>query len=334
MVRRLLLLLCLVVGLVAFPKHGTAQPQPASGGAQSPQMVYDLAFTRYKNGLYEDAARILRKLLSVPIDPEKDKERAKVYLEARPTLVACLFGIAAVVPEGQAEQLKEEADEVILQQYLQDPFYDLPPGYSQTVTDRWTRVKFENEKKIEALQNERIKEKQAAERRAALLRKKQQERIEKLEEMARHENFVETRSRVVATIPFGVGQFQNDDVGWGIFFATSEVVFIASSIVSWGIAETIIDTPCPDTQIDEETNELRTVDCDALLRNFEIARVVNYASLGTTAALVIAGIIQAQVAFEPERTTKRDRELPPPVTVEPTAFVTPSAGYFGIVGRF
>lgn len=325
MLGRLLLVTSLVLSLTVW-----AGDVRADGAEES----YQLAYTRYKNGLYEDAAEILRKLLAVKIDPQEDEERAKVYRKARPVFVACLFGIAAVVTDAEAKKLIDEADAAILAQYRQDPFFKLPSGYVQQVSDRWTRVFFEHRDELEALKDKRIAEQQAAADLAAKRARLEADRVEKLEALAAEENFVETRSRVVAAIPFGVGQFQNDDVGWGVFFATSEALFVASSIISWGFAESIKSTQCPADQTDELTGERRTVDCDLLMTNFEIARAINYSSLGVTGALIIGGIIQAQVVFSPERTSTRKRPIPPPVTVEPTAFVSPEGAYVGITGKF
>lgn len=331
MLARLILLTSLALTLSVTGREAIAQTKQTS-----PEEVFQQAFDRFRSNNYEDAADKLRGLLNVPIDAQnpKHEERAKLYLEARPILVACLYGIAAVSTDEQKKDLYAEADAVILAQYRQNPFFKLPAGYSDTVTDRWSRVYFENEKELEALKNERVSQQREAEQRERDRQKKLAARIDRLEAMASEENFVETRSRVVAAIPFGVGQFQNDDIGWGVFFAASEAIFITSSIVSFAIADSIKDIECPGLQEDEETNELRPVDCEALMTNFQIARGVNYASLATTGLLIIGGIIQAQIAFEPERTTTRKRDIPPPVSLEPTAIVTPEGGYFGVQGRF
>jgi hypothetical protein len=305
---------------------------PAALGSDAAEVQFELANTRYKNGNYEDAAGILRKLLGVPIDPVKEKDRAKIYRQARPILVACLFGIAAVVDVEQAKTLHAEADAVILEQYRQDPFFKVAAGFSQEVTDAWTRVFFEHSDELEALQAKRITDQQRAAELAAKEAKAIADRVERLEEMAAEERFVDTRSRVVAMVPFGVGQFQNDDIGLGVFFAASETLVIATSIVSWIVAQDIKDTKCPDDQ--EIDGQVFKVDCDQLMTNFEAARAVNYTALATTGALMISGIIQAQIAFEPERVTVRKRPIPPPVRVAPVGVVTPEGAYFGLTGSF
>jgi hypothetical protein len=254
-----------------------------------------------------------------------------VYKKARPIFVACLFGIAAVVDQDQAEQLKAEADGVILDQYRQDPFFKLPPGYSNEVSDRWTQVYFENGDEIKQLKDARIADQKALEAQAAALEKAREDYIRALENQARWENFIDTRSRVVAAIPFGVGQFQNDEAGWGAFFAASEGLFALSAIISWGIAESIKNTKCPDQQIDAATNELREVDCDALLTQFDVARAINYISLGMTGGLAITGIIQAQVVFQPERNQPRKRPLP---GVKPELNVSPQGFTAGVTVHF
>jgi hypothetical protein len=325
MLVRLLATLCVVTGLFAL--------SPSAYAADAAEEQFELANTRYKNGNYEDAAGILRKLLGVPIDPVKDKDRARIYRMARPILVACLFGIAALVDVEQAKTLMAESDAVILEQYRQDPFFKVPAGYSQEVADAWTRVFFEHSDELEALQETRIADQQKALEVLDKQQKADAKRLTRLEEMAAEERFVDTRSRVVAMVPFGVGQFQNDDIGLGVFFAAGETLVIATAIASWIVAQDIKETKCPDL-VENENGEPAEVDCEQLMTNFEAARAVNYTALAAAGVFFISGIIQAQIAFEPERVTVRKRKIPPPVQVAPVAAITPEGGFVGLTGTF
>lgn len=316
--RALLALLGLVLALLAWP---------ATAHAADPQQELALAESRFNGGEYEEAAEILQRLLAEPIVPEAaDAEaRASAYLRARPLYAACLVALGR----------DAEADAVILEQYRADPFYELPTGlFPQPVVDRFIRVAAENRAQIEAWKKEIIDEQQTEAARDAELERRRKERLARLEVMAAEERTVISRSRWLAAVPFGVGQFQNDDIGLGIFFAASETLTIASGIASFVIAQDVKDTRCsrvPPT-IDEESGE--AVDCDRLQTRFNVARAVNWVSLGSAAALMIGGIVEAQLAFEEDKVEVRKRPIPPPVEIRPDLEVSGQGAIFGVRGRF
>ncbi len=306
---------CLALGLVVWPS-----PVRADVAGQ-----YELAESRYKSGRYEEAVEMLRALLANPIasdDPEAANKR-RIYLKARPYLAAALVGLGRV----------DEADEVVLHQLLDDPFYKLPRGkFPDAVGDRFIDVAARHRAAIEKRKHEILKQRQDQTADQALLRKLREERLEKLELMAAEERIITERSRLVAAVPFGVGQFQNEATGLGIFFATSEVLAIGSTIVSAIIAEevknvdrTLCGEPDPD-------NPGQKYDCTGLTDRFEVARTVNYVSFGTSLALIVAGIIEAQVSLEEVVVTKRKRKIPPPVEIKGGA--TKTGFFFGLQGRF
>ena len=313
--RFVLLVLSAVLGLMALP--GEVRADVAG--------EYELAESRYKSGRYEEAVDMLRALLAKPIDaadPEAEDKR-RIYLKARPYLAAALVGLGRV----------DEADEVVLQQLLDDPFYKLPPGkFPDAVGDRFIQVKARHRDAIKKRQQEILRQRQEQMADQAELRRLRQERLDKLEKMAAEETIIENRSRLVAAVPFGVGQFQNDDTGLGIFFATSETLAVGSTIVSAIIADEVknfdpdlCDTPDPD-------NPGKSYDCSGLTERFEVAQTVNYISFGTSLALIIAGIIEAQVSLEEVVVSKRKRKIPPPVEIK--AGPTETGFFFGLQGRF
>jgi hypothetical protein len=305
----------LVLALIAWPADARADPQQDLA----------LAETRFQNGRYEEAAAILGPMLAEPLDPTSpDAERRKpIYHQARPLYAACLVALGR----------EDEADAVILEQYRADPFYEVPPGrFPQPVVDRFIRVATSNRAQIEAWRQTIIDQQQERAAQRAELERRRTERLAQLEAMAAEEKTVIYRSRWLAAVPFGVGQFQNGDVGLGVFFAASEVLTIASGVTSFIIADNVPDCSTVPPTIDQESGE--PIDCGRLETRFQVARAVNWVSLGSAAALLIGGIIEAQVSFEGKQVQTRKRELPPPVEISPDASISDQGAIFGLRGRF
>jgi len=313
--RFVLLVVSVVLGLVALP--GSVRADVAG--------EYELAESRYKSGRYEEAVEMLRALLATPItagDPDAEEKR-RIYLKARPYLAAALVGLGRV----------DEADEVVLHQLLDDPFYKLPRGkFPDAVGDRFIQVTARHRDAIKKRQQEILKQRQEQTADQAELRRLRQARLEKLEKLAAEETITSYRSRLVAAVPFGVGQFQNEATGLGIFFATSEALAIGSTIVSAIVAEEVKNVDPSLCNEPDPDNPGKIYDCSGLTERFEAARTVNYVSFGTSLALIIAGIIEAQISLEEVVVSKRKRKIPPPVEIK--AAPTDSGFFFGLQGRF
>ncbi len=302
-------------------------PKPAPQGLDAESLL-DLATSRFERGNYAKAAEILAGLLRVEIDPEtpEGKKRRDVYLRARPLYAACLVAMGN----------EERADRVILEQYRDDPFYELPRGmFPQPVVDRFIEVEAAHREEIERRKADVVAGQQDLAKKRAALAKARAARLAELERMAAEKVIVTTRSRFIAAVPFGIGQFQNDDIGWGAFFAVGEGLMFTTALVSFIYVETL---PAPDSvdcgsQIEfDDDGVARPVSCSALTERYLIGRGINYASLGVGLGLLVSGIIEAQVSFEAQDVTKTKRAIPPPVT--PDAIVTEEGAYFGLTGRF
>jgi tetratricopeptide (TPR) repeat protein len=285
------------------------------------QKQLDIATTRYQNGRYEEAADILSKLLSVPADPSTPEglERQAVNRRARPYYAATLHALGRV----------DEARVVALEQYRDDPFFELPAGqFPPPVTELFIEVEAENRDEIEELQGRVMADKQDLAARRARLEKARAERLRELERLASEEVEIVHRSRWIAAVPFGVGQFQNDDYGLGAFFLIGETLTLGAAIASAGVAwDTALKIGGP--KFDDQGN---TIDKQALVERYQVAQVVNWVSFGACASLVVAGIIEAQVSFEGTTVTRKKRPIPPPVV--PDAIVTESGVAFGLTGHF
>jgi len=137
------------------------------------------------------------------------------------------------------------------------------------------------------------------------------ERLQRLLELAQTSEIREDNSRWIATIPFGVGQFQNENTGLGAFFLTAEVVFGAGSIATYAAWATLVDRAA------RARLEGESFDENAYLTQETVLRVANQVSFGLFLASVVAGIIEAHVSFKPERVTRQERELPDDILPPP-----------------
>lgn len=135
-------------------------------------------------------------------------------------------------------------------------------------------------------------------------------RVKGLEDYASRYDTVTKRSRVLASIPFGYGQFQNGDPGLGIFFASTELLALGTATVSYFYHQSLPRDPV-------DANEARSA--------ANTARVVNWISLGAFVALAVGGVVQAHVSFVPETKETKSRPLPKTLTsFHP--FTTPVTG--------
>jgi hypothetical protein len=263
----------------------------------------EMAVSRFKAADYDKALVLLEEILSKPSDP-KDEKRAALLNEARPIYAAVLIWL----------EREADGDAIILSHLRTDPFYSPPPGeFHPKVVERFIKVRSDHRAELDeakrAIQLERqraIAEEQARKGNLA-------KRIAALERLASEERIVHRRSRWVAMAPFGIAQFQNGDHTLGVLFAVGQGLAVAASIASGVVAQDLSITRC-DTP-DPVTGQV--VVCPELKQQFATARTANWVSGGMLAALVIGGIVQAQVVFEPDRTEIRKRILPKEITLLP-----------------
>ncbi len=130
-------------------------------------------------------------------------------------------------------------------------------------------------------------------------------------------------SRVLALVPFGVGQFQNDDVGLGVFFLSAQALFWASAIVNTALY----------AQLLEEVTRRRLsgaafdpVGVNDLALGFYLA---DWLSVGLALVFTIAGIVEAQVSFVEHHYEEGGVDVPedlaPPAEPSPSVSIGPGS---------
>jgi hypothetical protein len=229
-----------------------------------------------------------------------------------------------------------EADLQIKEILLEnDAYVPNPAVFPREIIDRFTEVRAKYRDEITAARDKkalRAREKLLAAQRARDAEKAYQQTIERL---AATETIRDSNSRWIAMIPFGVGQFQNRDYGLGWFFLASEVLSGGLSITAAAIAydRASIDPKDP-SLTDAEGRECGQQCKEELASQRDTWINVNRWTFGAWAALTVAGIVQAQIAYVPERVTYRPRQLPKRPPPAPTVSVVPGLGGVAVRGTF
>lgn len=271
---RLLSLLALAGG-IAF-----ASPARANDFAQ-----FQNARSAYDSLNYELAAELFSGLLS----SATAEDTRPLVLESRKYLAASYLFL------GRNEQ--GEAQFATLLRAVPD--YELDPlAFPAEVLSTFEAVQqrlAEEERQAAAAEAAAEAEKVAAER--ARLRR-QQARLDRLIKLAKTERVEQKRSRMIAMLPFGIGQFQNGHDGLGLVLAVSETVLLGTGVATYFAHEGLPDRPEVQQAADVEEAE-------------RLLRWGNNLSMGLLAVVAVTGIIDAQVRFKESTSEDRERDLPP-----------------------
>ena len=247
---------------------------------------FESARRNYDKQNYAKAARGLESLVggAVPraINPV-------VRLEARKYLGATYLFLGK--KDAAREQFRSLLEE--------DPDYDIDPvafpeAVVQTFQEVQEKVAVERARKdaLAAARRERERTNEVED----LIR--QQQRIQVLEELAAAETVEKVNSRWIAALPWGIGQFQNQDRKLGIMFAVTEAAFMAASIATFIGHNSLRDE-------NPAANEIERAQ-----RVEKALRIGNWVSVGAFLSFAVAGVIEAEVRFKPVIRTTRQRELP------------------------
>lgn len=261
---------------------------------------FEQAREAYEQARYERAIKRFEAL----VGGEEPRLRSPpLILESRKYLAASyLFA-------GQPERAEEQFERLL----RQDPDYELDPVvFPREVHDVFASVR-------ERLSEERAQKEEARRNRLGAARERRRElerqsrRIEQLEEVARTEVVREENSRWIATIPFGVGQFQNGHRRLGMTLAIAEGVLAATSLTTFFLHRSVLATdlgPPPEGCSRDDVDF-----CNRLDRREKAYRYTNWASTGLLVGVAALGILDAHLRFVPHTERTRRREVPPEVQI-------------------
>jgi hypothetical protein len=128
-------------------------------------------------------------------------------------------------------------------------------------------------------------------------------RMQALERLAAQETVIVENRRWVALLPFGAGQFQNDNRGLGWAFLGTEVVLGAAALTALGV-HTHLQANAADVINRESSVSLSEND---RAKNWFLAlKLTTYGLIGT----YVLGVAEAQLSFVPHVQRVRARPLP------------------------
>ena len=247
---------------------------------------FEAARRNYDKQSYAKAARGLESLVGGVIPRARNPV---VRLEARKYLGATYLFLGK---DGDAR----EQFRLLLEE---DPDYDIDPvAFPEAVVETFQEV--QAEVTVELAQKEALDAARQQRERASELEEliEQQQRIQALEELAATETTEKVNSRWIAALPWGIGQFQNENRKLGIMFAVTESAFLAASIATFIGHNSLRDeNPAP-----SEIARAQRVE--------KALRIGNWVSVGALVSFYIAGVIEAEVRFKPVIRSTRKRELP------------------------
>ncbi|HEY4102785.1 MAG TPA: hypothetical protein VGM44_02805 [Polyangiaceae bacterium] len=297
----------------------TTASAPAAAAATAPQLNDSAELARvvgmYEAGKYVQCADSLRSLLSEssarPLRDPDVVESARIYH------AACLIG------SGQPEL----ADEPLRAAIRQNPQMKPPDSlvFPPQVIDHFLRVRETMFDVIKKAEDERVRHAQELAKQQAERTRRERIRVAGLERLGEQDTVVRPHSRVVALVPFGVGQFQNGNESLGFFFLTSEILLAASTFTTLGV----------ETHLVSDANNLKATghepapSINGTLGDWYTAlRVSSYAWIGVS----VIGVLEAELSFVPEQ--RKIKKRPLPLELRPLAEAQPGGAVFGVSGKF
>jgi hypothetical protein len=276
-------------GSTGAEPEATAGARPATTSRSSALLeiglmaALDRARSFYQNGRYDSCVSSYGELFDQG-DELSAQVTADVLEQARVHYAACLLAV------GNSERADEQfRDALVANPLMAAPDPVLFPG---KVRDLFFKVKADFLEEIRRVQDERLEQARLESLARARRAQEERERIQQLEEFAATERVVSVNRRWVSAIPFGVGQFQNNDPVLGTIFLTTELLLAAACLTAVAV----------ELNTHAQADGGRAIYQTAKPYNdrLEIAHTVE---IGAGAGLIVTalvGILQAQAAFVPE----------------------------------
>jgi hypothetical protein len=247
---------------------------------------FEAARTRYDRHDYKRAVDAFRGLVGG--DPPR-VTNALLVLESRKYYAASLLFVGA----------NEEARLQFRLLLQQEPDYALDPlAFPTDVVALFESVKGQLRKDLDRRREAELQEQRAAAQEAEAARLERRENLARLRSLAEEQTTEVRNSRWLATVPFGVGQFQNGQRGLGVALAMAETFAATTSVVTYFGHQGMVG------------DHATTSNSGNLEQRERIWRAANWASFGTFAVLAIAGVVDAHVRFVPKRVIQTPRPLP------------------------
>ncbi len=260
---------------------------PASAAAQD--LGFDTlveARDQFIAGNCSGAQPLLRALMRLDVGNPRE---AALVTTSRKYFAACLYAQRQEVP----------AREILVQMLRDDPDARVDQPFDSGFVLFFAQVLHDMQAEIERIRTERVLSRRDAEARRLA-------REQLLRQLASTEARVDEVPRILTIVPYGGGQFANGQNALGIFFAITEGLLTATCVTTFLVHESIYPDH-PQTLMGHfAADEFATAQ---LAYGLEWA---NWISVSLLAGAVVAGAIQANIAWQPaRRITPVPRPLPP-----------------------
>ena len=277
----------LLAGLLCASSVCRAQagaPSDLDAGA-----AFDRARIYYESAKYSACVDAFSRLVERS-ETLRPKERAS----ARMYLAACLI----------AQNRVDDARQQFRQAILEDRQLEAPDPvvFPQAVIDVFVQVRSTLMDALRRQQEEeflRSNEQAAAQRKRA---ERERERVAELERLASTEVLIKKNERWMAWVPFGLGQFHNDDQTLGWVFLSTELVLAGTAITATSI----------ELGLHSQAEGGRApLDSRDLTNKVRAAHQVGTAAWLTLIGVAVAGIVEANISYRSELPAgQRRRPLP------------------------
>lgn len=293
----------LAIGLAA------SSPASAQGRAE-----LEKARAAYQARNYPEAEQRLRALT----DPKTGVKELTLLSQARMYLGASLL----------AQGKRDDAVDVFEKLVLEDNVFEADPlGYPPDVVNTFIDVRVRLQERIRIASQNQAKLEAEKKAREEEEKRRYARWLEDVKQMASEEKITVRHSRLVACLPFGAGQFQNGSPILGWTFLTAEALLVVGTAITVpmkvyarGRAE------------DEASKGDLSGTADAYDQRADDIRSVNLALAGAFAAVAVGGIVHANLAYVPETSETKKRELPALGKITPTIAPSSSGVFIGITG--
>jgi hypothetical protein len=311
----------MVVGLALFAFPAICRADDAQ--------EFELSKNRFDAGQYEEAHRRFTILLDPERRPCSQGTSGGCRIEDLDLIErARVLDVASLIALKRTSDAELQIEKVL----RQNPTYAPNPAlFPQEVVDQFTQVRGRLRDELEKETQRRAAV--AMEKRLAAQKSRdaQEKWIADLQRLAARK--VVVHSRWIAGLPLGIGQYQNGDIRLGAIIATSEILLAATTVVSAALVSNYTEAGT--------NNSMCSGDCLVdLQQNVIAATLVNRIAFSSLIAVTIAGIVQAEIAFVPERVIDRARPIPPRPQPAPTLSLAPTVSFapngfgLGLVGQF
>jgi len=283
------------------PRGAAAQvpDEPEASESADPTTADQVELERgkleYQSGRYVECVRVLGAALTPGSEHRiRDPELVR---EARLYHASCLIG------SGQ----DKEADEELRRAIQEQPTLDPPDQrvFMPELVRRYIQIRISMRDELRQADQKRREIEARAKAERELKAKREEQRLRNLEQYAQVQSYTTVNSRWLASVPFGVGQFQNRDNALGYTFLVAEGLAGATLLTSL-----LLEISLHRTALAAEARG-ETLDKDSVNPDLRTLDTLTTVSAWSFLALAVGGIVEAQLAFVPQHTDVRYKPLPP-----------------------